>query len=59
MGCEENEEDDVMPIVIIADILANAPFKEVSAAIIEDDENSAVTLLITYNNHPGIMFSFN
>ena len=59
MGCEENEEDDVMPIVIIADILANAPFKEVWAAIIEDDENSVVTLLITYNNHPWIMISFN
>ena len=57
--CEENEEDDVMPIVIIADILANAPFKEVWAAIIEDDENSVVTLLITYNNHPWIMISFN
>ena len=38
MGCEDNEENDVMPIITIADILANAPFEEVSVVITEDDE---------------------
>ena len=42
----------------IADILANAHFKEVSVVITEND-NSVVTLLITYNSHPWIMFSLN
>ena len=38
MGCEENEEDDMMPIITIADILTSAPFEEVSVVITEDDE---------------------
>ena len=38
MRCEENEEDDVIPIITIADILANAPFEEVSVVLTEDDE---------------------
>ena len=38
MACEENEEDDVMPVITIADILSNAQFEEVSKVITEDDE---------------------
>ena len=38
MVCEKNEEDDVMPIITIANVLANAPFEEVSVVITEDDE---------------------
>ena len=38
MACEENEEDDVMPVKTIADILVYAPFEEVSEATTEDDE---------------------
>ena len=34
MKCEENKEDNVMPIITIADILANGPFEEVSVVII-------------------------
>lgn len=37
-ACEENDEDDVMPTITIADILANAPFEKVSIVIIGDDE---------------------
>ena len=36
MVCEENEEDDVIPIMTMADILSNALFEEVSVVIIED-----------------------
>ena len=38
MACEENEEDDVIPIITIANILANAPFQEASVVITEDGE---------------------
>ena len=38
MECDENQEDDVMPLITIADILANAPFEKVSVVITEDDE---------------------
>ena len=38
MVCEENEEDDVMPIVTTADILVNASFDGVSVVITKDDE---------------------
>ena len=34
MTCEENKEDNVIPIITIADILANGPFEEVSVVII-------------------------
>ena len=36
MACEENEEDDMMPIITITDTLANAPFEKVSLVITED-----------------------
>ena len=38
MACEENEQEYVMPIIIIADILANAPCEKVSVVITKDDE---------------------
>ena len=38
MACEENKEDDVIPIITIAGILVIAPFEEVSEVITEDDE---------------------
>ena len=38
MACEENKEDDVIRIIIIAGILVIAPFEEVSEVITEDDE---------------------
>ena len=37
MACVGNEEDHVMPIVTIADILANTPYEEVSVVTTEDD----------------------
>ena len=39
MACEENEEDDVMPIITIADILTNTLYEEVSGVITEEDES--------------------
>ena len=33
MACEENEEDDVIPIITIADTLINASLEEVSVVI--------------------------
>ena len=37
MAREEYEEDDAMPIITIADILASAPFEERSIPITEGD----------------------
>ena len=37
-ACEENEEDNMIRIITIADVLANAQFKEVSVLITEDNK---------------------
>ena len=38
MGSENNEGDDVMPIITIADFQINAAFEEVSVVITEEDK---------------------
>ena len=38
MVCENNEEDDVMPIITIADFQINAAFEEISVVITEEDK---------------------
>ena len=45
--------------ITIVDILANAPFDEVSVLITNDNEYSVVPLLRTYNSHHWIRFSLN